>query len=91
MDRGYENRLDAANGAARYELRSLGYNATLDMPQCFFIEEILAQYPQAKVLLTLWSDPEAWHRSASRWWPLIELMSRRPLIWFSAIRDRVVL
>ncbi len=40
-----------------------GYKATLDWPGCTFYRELMAAYPDAKVLLTT-RDPESWYSSA---------------------------
>lgn len=40
-----------------------GYGATVDAPSCWVYEELAARYPEAKVLLTRRSDPDAWVRS----------------------------
>lgn len=39
-----------------------GYQATVDWPACHFYRELLAAYPEAKVILTV-RDPELWYRS----------------------------
>lgn len=39
-----------------------GYQATLDWPACTFYKELMVQYPDAKVLLTV-RDPERWYDS----------------------------
>jgi hypothetical protein len=39
-----------------------GYRATVDWPAAYFWRELTAQYPQAKVLLTV-RDPERWYES----------------------------
>ncbi|MDA9366238.1 hypothetical protein N9514_01655 [Pseudomonadales bacterium] len=41
-----------------------GYQASVDWPSCAFYEELLAHYPQAKVILSL-RDPDKWFDSAS--------------------------
>jgi hypothetical protein len=40
-----------------------GYQAAVDYPACRFYKELMAQYPDAKVILTVRS-PESWHESA---------------------------
>jgi hypothetical protein len=42
-----------------------GYQATVDWPGCSFYRELLRQYPEAKVILTV-RDPERWYESALR-------------------------
>jgi hypothetical protein len=39
-----------------------GYQATVDWPGCSFYRELMALYPDAKVLLSV-RDPESWYRS----------------------------
>ena len=39
-----------------------GYQATVDWPACDFTQELMAKYPDAKVLLTV-RDPEKWYDS----------------------------
>lgn len=57
--------LDAANRKA-VDWRALydGYAACCDFPSCFFWRELLAEFPGAKVVLTI-RDPESWYRSMS--------------------------
>jgi hypothetical protein len=40
-----------------------GYQATVDWPGCTFYQELMAYYPDAKVLLSV-RDPEKWYDSA---------------------------
>ncbi len=42
-----------------------GYGATVDMPGRVFYRELLAKYPEAKVILTV-RDPERWYDSVSQ-------------------------
>jgi hypothetical protein len=42
-----------------------GYQATVDWPGCSFYRELLGQYPEAKVILTV-RDPERWYDSADQ-------------------------
>lgn len=39
-----------------------GYQATVDWPACNFYQQLMVQYPEAKVLLTL-REPDAWYAS----------------------------
>ena len=39
-----------------------GYGAAVDWPACTFYEELMARYPDAKVLLSV-RDPERWYQS----------------------------
>ncbi len=40
-----------------------GYSATQDFPACTFYQELMTQYPDAKVVLTV-RDPDKWYNSA---------------------------
>ncbi len=40
-----------------------GYQSTVDWPACAFYKELMAAYPQAKVILTV-RDPDKWYQSA---------------------------
>lgn len=40
-----------------------GYSATQDFPACTFYQELMAKYPDAKVVLTV-RDPDKWYNSA---------------------------
>ena len=52
------------------------YEATVDAPACFYLEELLQAFPDAQVILTV-RDPERWYQSIVT---LIRLSSRvRPL------------
>ncbi len=42
-----------------------GYQATVDWPGCTFYRELMAAYPDAKVVLSV-RDPERWFESASK-------------------------
>jgi len=42
-----------------------GYQGTMGLPTVFFYKEIMAHYPEAKVILTV-RDPERWYESASQ-------------------------
>jgi hypothetical protein len=39
-----------------------GFRATVDFPSCMFYRELMAKYPEAKVVLTV-RDPERWYDS----------------------------
>jgi hypothetical protein len=39
-----------------------GYQATVDWPGCSFYKQLMVEYPDAKVLLSV-RDPEAWYQS----------------------------
>lgn len=42
-----------------------GYRATVDWPGCTFYKDIMATYPDAKVILSV-RDPEKWYASAEK-------------------------
>ncbi len=42
-----------------------GYQATVDWPGCAFYQELMHQYPDAKVILTV-RDPERWYESVQQ-------------------------
>jgi hypothetical protein len=52
----------AANGRADWEKLFAGYKATVDYPGCHFWRELIAAYPQAKVVLTV-REPRSWFES----------------------------
>jgi len=68
-----------------------GYRATVDWPACEFYREIMATFPDAKVLLTV-RDPEAWYESTKEtlfavehalpwWFPRSILRMQDVVIW----------
>jgi len=54
--------LAAADGNARWDELLAGYPATVDWPGCRFWRELVAAYPDAKVLLSVRSR-ESWYQS----------------------------
>lgn len=57
--------LDAIRGqAVDWDALFQGYRSACDWPQCHFWSELMAHYPDAKVVLTV-RDPEAWYASIS--------------------------
>jgi hypothetical protein len=67
------------------------YRATVDWPSCEFYRELMAAFPDARVILTL-RDPEAWYesmlhtlwpiQSAFPWWfPRVVRRMHDDLIW----------
>lgn len=48
-----------------WETLFAGYQAAMGLPAGIFYRELMAQYPDAKVILTL-RDPERWYESASQ-------------------------
>ena len=39
-----------------------GFEATVDAPACFYYQELMQEFPDAKVVLTV-REPEPWHKS----------------------------
>lgn len=52
----------AAGRLQDWEQIFAGYRATTDWPASFFLDELLARYPSAKVVLTV-REPDKWYRS----------------------------
>ena len=77
-----------------------GFRATVDLPGCVFYRELLAKYPEAKVILTV-RDPERWYDStrqtihfADKTFPkwTILLLSRRKRVFqrlLDGLRDKL--
>jgi hypothetical protein len=60
-----EQWLAAAKGEAQpWDEVFLGFRATVDWPACSFWRELVAHYPDAKVLLSL-RDPDRWYDSVA--------------------------
>ncbi|MEZ4451932.1 MAG: sulfotransferase [Nannocystaceae bacterium] len=97
---------DAANRGEPVDWRGLlaGYRATVDWPSCTFYRELMAVYPDAKVVLTI-RDPERWYESVhetiyrlsteSPWWlarivPLLGVVTgmARRLVWVRTFGGR---
>lgn len=55
-------RAKGAGGAFDWERLFAGYRATVDWPGAWFWRELVAAYPEAKVVLTV-RDPERWYES----------------------------
>ena len=53
----------ARRGPVDREVVFSGYEATVDWPGCYFYEELMQAYPDAKVLLSV-RDSESWYDSA---------------------------
>jgi hypothetical protein len=70
---------DAMDGkAVDWDKLFEGYNSAVEWPAIAFLPQILAHYPQAKVILTL-RDPESWFESAnSTIFEGLELSARNP-------------
>jgi hypothetical protein len=56
--------IEAANGNAQWEAIFADYPSSTDYPGCTFWRELVAQYPDAKVILTT-RDPDSWFESVS--------------------------
>ena len=54
--------LDAANGTPNWERTFAGFTATVDYPGCRYWRELVAAYPDAKVILSV-RDPDKWFES----------------------------
>ena len=52
------------------------YDATVDAPACFYYRELMDQFPDAKVILTV-RDAESWYKSITTLWRTIRPL--RPL------------
>lgn len=59
-----------------------GKVASTDQPGCYFIEELLALYPDAKVICTT-RDRESWWASYSALWKIIHDLSTHPFLFLS--------
>ena len=69
---------DVVTGRSPMDWRRLfeRYEATVDAPGCFFYDDLIRTYPEAKVVLTV-RDPERWYASLTT---LMRTMDRlRPL------------
>lgn len=53
----------AAGGPADWDGVFAGYHATVDWPACNYYRELMALYPDAKVILSRRTDAETWFRS----------------------------
>ena len=42
------------------DLRNRGYKSTLDLPVICFFDDLMNEFPNAKVLLTVRDSPQAW-------------------------------
>jgi hypothetical protein len=56
--------LEAARGNPQWDTIFDGYRSTTDYPGCMFWRELMAKYPDAKVILTT-RDPDKWFESVS--------------------------
>jgi len=54
----------ARSGKADWNVLVGPYNAAVDWPSSFFWRELMAAYPDAKIILTE-RDPDAWYKSIS--------------------------
>jgi hypothetical protein len=72
-----------------------GYRATVDLPGCVFDRELMENYPEAKVILTV-RDPERWYDSvrqtilfASDTFPKWALLLSPRMLVFQRMLDRL--
>jgi Sulfotransferase domain len=72
-----------------------GYRATVDLPGCVFYRELMENYPEAKVILTV-RDPERWYDSvrqtilfASDTFPKWALLLSPRMLVFQRMLDRL--
>src|SRR6516165_581331 len=65
-----------------------GYRATVDLPSCLFYRELLAKYPEAKVILTV-RDPERWYDSVRQTIHLLGNAFPKWTVWLLSPRQRV--
>ena len=56
--------IEAAKGSPDWEAIFAGYRSTTDYPGCMFWRQLVAKYPDAKVILTI-RDPGRWFESGS--------------------------
>lgn len=82
---------DAIDATTRdlFELwRTTGINATTDFPACVLYEELMREYPNAKVVLSVRRSGEKWARSfaetISRFFPIFQRASR-PFMWIPPV------
>ena len=65
-----------------------GFRATVDMPGCLFYRELLAKYPEARVILTV-RDPERWYDSVRQTIHLLGTTFPKWTVWLLSPRQRV--
>ena len=81
----------AAGEAVDFRRFFNGYRATVDWPSCEFYRELMALYPQAKVVLNV-RDPQSWYDSTHEtlwtidqvlpwWFPPVMRRMHDDLIW----------
>ncbi|MGZ3267781.1 MAG: sulfotransferase family protein [Croceibacterium sp.] len=56
--------LDVIEGRPNWDAMFDGYASTVDYPGCTYWRELVAKWPEAKVILTL-RDPDSWFESAN--------------------------
>lgn len=64
-----------AGGVVDWEYLFEGYNACVDWPSAHYWRELVAAYPEARVILT-WRSPESWWDSFSR--SILKVLSGTP-------------
>ena len=93
----------ALKGARNWDEIFEGFRATVDWPSTAYYKELMAHYPDAKVLLTV-RDPDAWYQSAAetifavdrhipgwlRWLPQVATVTEmvRAVIWLGELQGR---
>jgi hypothetical protein len=50
-----------------------GYDATVDMPACWYYQELMEAFPDAKVLLNM-REPDRWYQSLETLWNFVNRM-----------------
>lgn len=69
-----------ANRKTDFEALFDGYSAAVDFPAASYYKELMEQYPEAKVVLTV-RDPDKWYESASK-----TILKKPPRFIFIALR-----
>lgn len=72
----------ATGGLADWDELLAGYRAAVDFPSCIFYRELMAHYPDAKVILSI-RDADSWYRSASETIYALSKAMPRWLVWVS--------
>jgi len=75
----YWEELDA-NRSTDFEALFEGYSAAVDFPVASYYKELMEQYPEAKIILTV-RDPNKWLESASK-----TILKKPPQFLFLALR-----
>ncbi|XP_031567051.1 uncharacterized protein LOC116302014 [Actinia tenebrosa] len=63
-------------------------DAVVDLPCCFFFEELMEAFPEAKVILTVRTDEDAWVESCKNQIKMFDDAYKNPMIrYFSTIHN----